>query len=767
MPAKDHPAYSEERKRLDYTLGYVEHSLENTSSRKSVVDKEVQRARHSYKSESSQEYIDMLVNAAIQPGLELKLRNLEAARSKPYFARMDFQETGKPETEKLYLGKLCLSRDEDQKLIIVDWRAPIANLYYEGRLGEASYHCPAGEIKGELTLKRQFSIDQGKLHEIFDIDITTNDEILQTSLGANADNRLKEIVATIQAEQNRIIRADMNVPLIIQGVAGSGKTTIALHRIAFLVYSFEKSFKPENFMIIAPNRLFLNYISEVLPELGVERVKQTTFSDFAMELVGEKFKLVDAYHKLMRLVKNDTPAEQAANDRLQRMAALKSSMEFQKLLERYVVELEANLLPAGDFQVGDWMIYTHQEIRELFYRDYQDWPMLRRLKELEKHFRKRINDRKAMVLERLQQRCDVRVWDYKMKLPEGDERQRLIIATIDRKNEQVQTVERFTREGIKEYLRKIPRLKPSQYYQDLISDRERFHRFAAAGSDHELLEDIRVYTAGLQTKGQTEIEDLAPLIYLKHRFYGLDEKIPVKHIVIDEAQDFSVFQFYVLRQIIRDSSFTILGDLSQGIHAYRGLQDWQELRREVFERGSEFQTLEQSYRTTVEIMAAANRVIAKINQHGRLVVAKPVIRHGPPVVIAAKADLTELAAALREGIRQALKDGLKTVAVIAKSLDECKELHGKLKDGPGHPVLITGKETEYQSGVVIVPSYLAKGLEFDMVLISNANHYNYGASVLDAKLLYVAMTRPLHRLHIYHLGELTPLLAAEPGNAYC
>ncbi len=759
MPAKDHPAYSEERKRLDYTLDYVEHSLENTSSRKSVVDKEVQRARHSYKSESSQEYIDMLVNAAIQPGLELKLRNLEAARSKPYFARMDFQEAGKTETEKLYLGKLCLSRDEDQKLIIVDWRAPIANLYYEGRLGEASYHCPAGEIKGELTLKRQFSIDQGKLNEIFDIDITTNDEILQTSLGANADNRLKEIVATIQAEQNRIIRADMNVPLIIQGVAGSGKTTIALHRIAFLVYSFEKSFKPENFMIIAPNRLFLNYISEVLPELGVERVKQTTFSDFAMELVGEKFKLVDAYHKLMQLVKNDTPAEQAANDRLQRMAALKSSMEFKMLLERYVAEIEANLLPEGDFQVGDWVIYTHQEIRELFYRDYKDWPILRRLKELEKHFRKRINDRKAMVLERLQQRCDVKVWDYKMKLPESDERQRLIIQTIDRKNEQVQTVERFTREGIKDYLQKIPRLKPSQYYQDFIGDRERFQRFGADCSDLELLEDIRVYTAELQAKGKTEIEDLAPLIYLKHRFYGLDEKIPVKHIVIDEAQDFSVFQFYVLRQIIRDSSFTILGDLSQGIHAYRGLQDWQELRREVFERGSEFQTLEQSYRTTVEIMAAANRVIAKINQDGRLVVAKPVIRHGTPVAIAAKTDLIELVTALQEGIRQGLKDGLKTVAVIGKSLDECKTIHDKLKDGPGHPVLVTGKETEYQSGVVVVPSYLAKGLEFDMVLIANANHNNYGASVLDAKLLYVAMTRPLHRLHIYYLGELTPLLA--------
>jgi DNA helicase-2/ATP-dependent DNA helicase PcrA len=758
MPVEEHPAFPEERERLDYTLGYVEASLENSLARKSRVDKDAQRARRGFNNEGSQEFTDMLLNAAIQPGLELKVRNLEAARSKPYFARMDFRETGKEDAEKLYLGKLCLNRDEDQKLIIVDWRAPIANLYYEGRLGEAGYHCPEGEIRGDLLLKRQFTIDDGKLREIYDIDITTNDQILQTSLGANADNRLKEIVATIQGEQNRIIRADMNLPLIVQGVAGSGKTTIALHRIAYLVYNFAPSFRPENFMIIAPNRLFLNYISEVLPELGVERVKQTTFTDFAMELIGEKLKLTDAYHKLIALVKNETPAEKAANDRTIRAAALKSSLTFKEVLERYVRRIEAGLLPATDFRVDEWVIYSHEEIRDLFYRDYRDWPILRRLKELEKHFKKRIKDRKDAVIERLQQRCNAMVWNYKLKLPEGEERQQKIIRTIDQKNEKVQEIERFTREGIKEYFQQIPQLKPSQYYRALIDDAALFAELAAGLPEPELLEYIRTQTAALTASGKHEIEDLAPLIYLKHVFYGMNEKIPVKHIVIDEAQDFSVFQFYVLKQIIRDSSFTILGDLSQGIHSYRGMQDWQELRREVFGAGSSFRTLEQSYRTTVEIMEAANQVLGRIND-GRLVMAKPVLRHGPPVTIERRETLAGRAAALSERIAAARREGFQSVAVIAKTLDDCKKLHGQMEGGAERPLVITGKETEYHSGVVIVPSYLAKGLEFDVVLIADADRRYYGENELDAKLLYVAMTRPLHRLHIYYGAELTPLLA--------
>lgn len=199
MPAINHPSYAEELEHCRYTLGYVEKSLETITARKERVDSNLDRVRRHFNAENSQDYIDIIVNSTLQGSMDIKLRNLLTARSRPYFARIDFQEESRPAAEKLYIGKMSLIREEDQKLIIADWRAPVANLYYEGRLGEAAYRCPDGTIKGELRLKRQFSIDRGELREIFDIDITTNDEFLQTYLGANADNRLKEIVSTIQA----------------------------------------------------------------------------------------------------------------------------------------------------------------------------------------------------------------------------------------------------------------------------------------------------------------------------------------------------------------------------------------------------------------------------------------------------------------------------------------------------------------------------------------------------------------------------------------
>ncbi|MDD2481127.1 MAG: UvrD-helicase domain-containing protein, partial [Lutispora sp.] len=272
MVADKHPAYQEEKDRLDYTLKLVNKSLETYIMRKDNIDEEVAKGKKHFSSESSQQYIDLMINTMLQDRAEIKLRNLSQAKQKPYFACVDFREKERVTKDKYYIGKMALIDEATMELVITDWRAPIANLYYESRLGDTEYSCPEGIIKGELLLKRQLIINKGKLEDIYDIDITTNDEILQASLGANADNRLKEIVTTIQAEQNKIIRADMWTPLIVQGAAGSGKTTIALHRIAYLIYTYEKSFKPENFMIIAPNRFFLNYISEVLPELGVERV---------------------------------------------------------------------------------------------------------------------------------------------------------------------------------------------------------------------------------------------------------------------------------------------------------------------------------------------------------------------------------------------------------------------------------------------------------------------------------------------------------------
>lgn len=759
MPAENHPDYKAELEHSRYILGYVEKSLETTIAKKQKIDSDVDRMKKHFNSDNSQNYIDLMVNTTLQDSLTIRLKNLIAARSKPYFARIDFREDGKEKAEQLYIGKMSLMRDEDQKIIIIDWRAPISSLYYEERLGRAGYLCPDGRIEGDLMLKRQFSFEEGVLKDIFDIDITTNDEFLQAHLGANADNRLKDIVSTIQAEQNRIIRADMWTPLIVQGVAGSGKTTIALHRIAYLVYTYEKSFEPENFMIIAPNKLFLNYISEVLPELGVDKVKQTTFEDFAMELIGKKLKIRDANEKLVDFVDRNSTKEQITRNELVRKASeFKSSMTFKEVIDDYIEAIERDYIPKKDFKIGSQVIYSYEEINDLFHRQYKNWPVAQRLNEIKKHLNNRFKVKKESIINNLHDQCDAKIRKIKATMAESEERQKLIIRLIDKKNAIIDKLQTYSKKAANEYIKGISKLNPMEYYKELIMKEDLFYKLVEGRLPEKQAEFLREHTEKVLKSGFVELEDLAPIIYLKYKIYGMDEKIPVKHIVIDEAQDFSVFQLYVIKKIVRDSSFTILGDLCQGIHSYRGVLDWSDVMKHAFDdRKSQMLTLEQSYRTTVEIMEAANKVIGRIDAL-RPFMGKPVIRHGEKVRLIKKQNLKEIASDILDKIDEFKEAGYKSIAVICKTMDECKDMASLMKKGGNSPVIITGGEKEYKSGVVIVPSYLAKGLEFDVVMIANANRERYGAGELDTKLMYVSMTRPLHKLYIYYHGELTPLL---------
>lgn len=759
MPATNHPDYMEELDRCNYTLGYVDRSLESTLSKKGRVDNDLDKVRRHFNAENSQDYIDIIVNTLLQGNMDVKLRNLMAAKGKPYFARIDFAEKERQEAEKLYIGKMSLIRDEDQKLIIIDWRAPVANLYYEGRLGDASYDCPDGNINGTLKLKRQFSIDRAELKEIFDIDITTNDEFLQNSLGANADNRLKDIVTTIQAEQNAIIRADMWRPLIVQGAAGSGKTTIALHRIAYLIYNYEKTFTPENFMIIAPNRLFLNYISDVLPELGVEKVRQTTFEDFAQDLIGKKFKLRDANEKLLAFVDHMTASQEKDRLKLVRKTSeFKASMHFKKTLDTYLKEIEENFIPKEHFIFASTLIFKYEELYELFMNQYKMWPIARRVDEIKKSLKTRLQAKKQAIINQLHENCDKRVAMLKLTIKDDEERQELVAQTLNQRDHDLANLEVSSKKAITDYIKKISKLSPFEYYKDLVNNSEIFNKAAGPWVANQICEFTRKYTADTLKSGFLEIEDLAPIIYIKYCIYGMDEKIPVKHVVIDEAQDFSAFQIFVLKKIIKDSSFTILGDLNQGIHSYRGIQEWSEITEHVFnDRKNEFLTLEQSYRTTVEIMNAANIVLDKIKSR-EVNKGKPVIRHGEEVKIQAMESNPAIVKEITKNIDEFKNLSYKSIAVICKTLKECKEVHTLLSKQVKDVTLINGKEEVYKSGIVVLPSCLAKGLEFDAVLIFNADSIGYTEDELDIKLLYVAMTRPLHKLYIYHTGELTPLL---------
>lgn len=759
MAQEKHPDYMEELERFNYTLDNVHKTFESMVLEKERIDKEVDRSKKGMGSDSSQEYIDLMVNSMFQDSIKLKLRNLEAAKKKPYFARIDFKEALREKAEKIYIGKMSLMREENQELIIVDWRAPVSNLYYEGRLGECSYACPEGTIDGDLSLKRQFSIDNGELRGIFDIDITTNDDFLQSYLGANADNRLKDIVTTIQSEQNQIIRADMWTPLIVQGAAGSGKTTIALHRIAYLIYTYERTFEPENFMIIAPTRFFLNYISDVLPELGVDRVKQTTFEDFAMEFIGKKVKIKDAYEKLVKFVDHNSKEEEIIlNSSVKMESRFKSSMLFKDVLDRYITLIEKDFIPKEDFKILSWVLFKYEEINKLFIEEYSDLPMVKRINEIKKHLNNRLKLKKDGIAASLQAECDRRIKYLKENMEETEERRELIVKAIDYKNDMIKDLENISKRAVKEYIAKISKLNPIDYYKEFYFKNEYFKNLSYGIIEEDEINFIKDYSSEVIKSGFFEIEDLAAIMYIKFNIYGVDEKIPVKHIVVDEAQDFSVFQFYVLKNIIKDSSFTILGDLCQGIHSYRGTRDWDNVTESVFIDGrSKILKLEQSYRTTIEIMDAANKVISKLNDD-KLPLGRPVIRHGEAVEIFEYKDMKGVSEGIKERIDLLVEEGFKSIAVVCKTMDECVKMQSFLKKGSNVPRLITGKDKEYTGGILIVPSYLAKGLEFDAVIIGNGNNDAYKYDELDIKLLYVSMTRPLHRLYIFYHGELSPLL---------
>ncbi|OLO38964.1 hypothetical protein BTR23_10490 [Alkalihalophilus pseudofirmus] len=278
-----HKDFETENKRLNETKSYIENVIQSSIKSQEAFQENIKQAMVDLDYlDSSLSYVNILTNAKFLESTTRNFRNLVNIRNKPYFARIDFEPVDTKKREKLYFGKTSLYKKDTQEPVIVGWRSPIANLYYEGRLGYNSYETQGEQYYGDIFLKRQYIIEDGQLEEFRNIDMTTRDEILQDSLSTNADNRLKDIVSTIQAEQNRIIRVEMDRPLIVQGVAGSGKTTIALHRIAYFIYTYAENFNPDHLLILARNRLFLDYISEVLPELGVEDVSQTTFIDFVL-----------------------------------------------------------------------------------------------------------------------------------------------------------------------------------------------------------------------------------------------------------------------------------------------------------------------------------------------------------------------------------------------------------------------------------------------------------------------------------------------------
>ena len=686
-----------------------------------------------------------------------KILDLRKIKTKPYFARIDFKANGE-EKEQLYIGKLSIIDSQTQEPIIIDWRAPISNLYYDGRIGKSHYKSPGGNVEGEISLKRQYFIENQILEKYSDIDLKANDELLQVALEEKADDRLKNIVATIQGEQNNIIRADMNKALIVQGVAGSGKTTIALHRIAYLIYNWDKEFDPENFMIIAPNKFFLNYISGVLPDLGVENVKQYTFEDLAYEIIGKKLKISDSNEKLVTIVNKEfDDINHGDVDTIIAESKLKSSIEFKNVVDGYLKCLEENYLPKEDFILENVRIMRYDNIQKLFCDTYKDLDFEKRINEVKKHIFSKIKNNKDVIEKTIIQKRTFKI--NKMlkddSLSEEEKRQKRI-EIFEESEDVLKKLDRDNMNIVNFYFNKINKKDCLELYKDFINN------YVFDHIDNEIIGSYLVRnTMKNLNNGEITFEDLAPIIYIHYKVFGTKVKTALRHVIVDEAQDYGEFQFSVLKTILKSNSMTILGDIAQGVHSYRGIENWKKFMDVEFPDGNvSYTTLEKTYRTTKDIMKKANEVIDKLPEYEKQYIIKgePVVNRPDSIYIDKKESEEEIINSIHLKIKEYLEKGYKSIAIIGKDIDECKFIKKKLEKLNKDVKLIQSKDSEYNAGISIVPSYLAKGLEFDCVMLFNVNDEKYKNTVLDIKLLYVAITRAMSKLDVFYVGNISEIM---------
>lgn len=604
-------------------------------------------------------------------------------------------------------------------------------------MGNVEYECPDGIIKGDLSKKRVYTIENSILKDYQDIDITTNDEFLQECLNENSEARLKNIISTIQSEQNKIIRAKMSNPLIVQGVAGSGKTTVALHRIAYLVYTYEKEFNPDEFLIIAPNKFFLDYISNVLPDLGVDYVRQQTFEEFMLENIDANFEINPINVELSNIVNQN-----GKTDLIKKSANFKSSLRFKELIDEFIDKFLKSNLPKGDFKISDIVVFNHDEVIDMFMNYFKNNSINDSKKMLTAILQKRVSNIANELIDRLSEQRKSKLYNIDKNL--SDDKVKEIRLEIFKETEyEMQQLFKGGKKLVLDYLKNFKIEKVLSIYKKIISDKILFDKYVKSELYEYILE---TYKKNIKSK-KVEYEDLAPLFYIQNRFWGNINNLKLEHIVIDEAQDLGEFQFYNFKEIVKPNmSMTILGDISQGIYSYKGINNWNKLNQIVFDNKASIEYLKESYRTSMEIMNEANTIINKIVDNENIILAQPIERHGDKVEHWKIDSEDSKISKIYEIIKTHLEAGHINIAVITKDFDESIELHKKLTNYEVDIKLISENLDKYTGGTIIIPSYLSKGLEFDSVIISDSNKYS--ENILDTKLLYVACTRAMHTLDI-------------------
>lgn len=706
-----------EEDNLKKTLAVVHDNVEDYRRQVAKMKEDIDEMLEHYHDDNVELFTVLSNTTTMHDHMKRALERNEKARSKPYFGRIVYKDISLNKEESVYIGKGGIARDSTH-LVVVDWRAPVANAYYENGLGRCSYPAPGDvQIEIDLRLKRTYEIEEGKLLDYYDTELVANDELLTKYLAKNKQAVLGEIIATIQKEQNEIIRKSPYHNIIVQGVAGSGKTTVAMHRISYILYNYQERFQPVDFYIVGSNRILLDYITGVLPDLDVYGIRQMTMEQLFVRLLYEDFD--EKRHRIKdagRMTEKDS---------------IKGTLEWFCDLKEYCSKLEREMIQSKS-------VYLNP-----------------------RQFVEGIRDGKTGVHDETEGETDP---GDLIELLSGEAIERYVsqnpAVSIQSKINMLNT--RLLGKVRDEFLRQRTGYTENERKAILKAYRGRFGGRVFKRTVFDLYREFltkqleKGYNVTIPEE-EFDVYDLAALAYLYKRVKETDVISEAHHIVIDEAQDFGMMAYSVLKFCIRDCTYTVMGDISQNIRFGYGMNDWEELKDLLLtDEKDSFCVLEKSYRNTVEIAEFASGIL----DHGTFCVypAKPVIRHGDPVRIAEVCGRSELMKKAAAVCREWQEKGLDTVAVICRNR-ESAELTAK-EMGSYVKVLESDLERAvFGSGVMVLPVEYTKGLEFDAVLILDPDRQEYPVDDGHAKLLYVAATRALHELCVLHTGNLTGLIA--------
>ncbi|WNS45966.1 RNA polymerase recycling motor HelD [Paenibacillus sp. MMS20-IR301] len=713
-------------------------------------------------------------------------RNMKRLLPSPYFGRIDFHEDGQSTAEQVYIGVSSFADTDGLNFIVYDWRTPIASLYYDYPPGSAAFETPGGLITGTMELKRQYLIRNGQLQHLFDSSVTIGDELLQQVLGKGADSQMKSIVATIQAEQNAIIRNDSSRMLIVQGAAGSGKTSAALQRVAYLLYKHRERLTADQIVLFSPNPMFNSYVSTVLPELGEENMQQATFQEYLETWLGDDFRLEDPFDQI-EYVLTDLDGEGYAA-RMQAME-YKASETYLQALQGYSRWLGHEGMLFKDIIFRERVIISGEQMKSKLYSLdpsirlanrialVQKW-LLEELGRLEKEeqgaawveeelnyldssqyaevFRMLHSERGvfdfAEKFERIQE-----VMQNKRRKDESDfdyaEREEALLSQMVVKKQF-----RPLRRSVKQFLF----ADISGLYRQLFRDEQAYREMTGEAGVPEHWTEICDQTKAKLDRLELFYEDATPYLYLKELIEGTRTNTQVRHLFIDEGQDYSMFQYEFLRKLFPRARMTVLGDFGQAIFTQAtNLSGSRSPLVQLYgeEETRQFQ-LVRSYRSTFEIVEFTKPLLPG----GEAII--PFERRGrKPVLVKTQGD-EQRAGRIAKDLAALKAEAYNSIAVITKTAAESVEAYEAL-EAAGVPGLrlVTKKTPNFEQGIQVIPAYLAKGVEFDAVLIYDAAPQTYQRES-ERKLFYTACTRAMHRLQLYTNGEWTPFVQAVDASLY-